>query len=817
MDDRQNESDAVGGSRRFFPYETPRPAQVNGMDTLDNAVSENGFLLLEGACGTGKTMLALAPMIEKLRDPDSKYERVFVITSVKQQRRAFEDAVADINGDLPVGEEGVSAVMLSGMADLTPIAIQGEVGPAENVYDRLETLRENTQDLIDSNSGPQTTKYEAARELWDHAQNHADEDGEYPYPAVITAPDGTEYSPYEARHSVAFLASMQDPTPANAPPLIPPELLGPGVVNPEQLRDVAAKRHGTSPHRVMKELLSEVEVVIGNYNHAFDPITYTQMIDEEVGNDRTLVVVDEAHNLVPRVRDLISTNVSYGGLERALQTLEPIHEWITRRSTGPAGPRAGGAKLIRDEFLEAGVTAGRIEEIEEILSAFHWAAGKMIETKLSDKTSDIENATFSEEEVSFRDPKSTETDEITELVRVKLDRPLSTVEGMGSDLGDVKDAYESVWKSGLIDTESYHAPSQLAFRSTGRLVDTWLRDGSVTVFRQAEVDTPSYRDRSEFEWNESHSATLKARNCIPRKEIANRLDTFGGGILMSATLKPFEVFRETAGIDILDNRGRRIDEEQYSVPFPERNRRSHSVKMGEPFTYKHRGGNPNLEGDIIKSLDNNLRRKYANIITTLVKTTPGNVLLAMPSYTEAQWAGEIVKRLTTLPAAQVHIDERSSASETEEMKRKFFASKDDGFQRVLATSTRGTLIEGVDYDGDKLLSVAVCGVPLPRRTPYNKAIEAAYEEQFGNGYEYAFTIPAVYAARQAVGRVIRSEEDLGVRLLVDDRYTEYREGSWKSVRERIPHSEQREFGDVSPEDLEEILAQFWDNEGRQRL
>lgn len=85
---------------------------------------------------------------------------------------------------------------------------------------------------------------------------------------------------------------------------------------------------------------------------------------------------------------------------------------------------------------------------------------------------------------------------------------------------------------------------------------------------------------------------------------------------------------------------------------------------------------------------------------------------------------------------------------------------------------RGTLTEGVDFKCDHLDAVIVYGVPIRSLSgDLPDTIELAYEQAFGkrNGFEYAFTVPAVRKARQAIGCVIRSTDDLGVRILSDER------------------------------------------------
>ena len=188
----------------------------------------------------------------------------------------------------------------------------------------------------------------------------------------------------------------------------------------------------------------------------------------------------------------------------------------------------------------------------------------------------------------------------------------------------------------------------------------------------------------------------------------------------------------------------------------------------------------------------------------------------MPSYAEAEWiASELEGRLTGGTVAggsggadadggsgtkPVLLDVASGDHATESLKDEFFA----GEGKVLVTSLRGTLTEGVDYRGDRLGAAIVRGVPIVNTaSPRTKAVRRAYDEAFGDGFAYALTVPAVRKARQAVGRVIRSPEDVGVRVLCDERYAR---DSWDSVRGYLP--EDSEYQPVSPDMLGLGLERF---------
>jgi DNA excision repair protein ERCC-2 len=278
---------------------------------------------------------------------------------------------------------------------------------------------------------------------------------------------------------------------------------------------------------------------------------------------------------------------------------------------------------------------------------------------------------------------------------------------------------------------------------------------------------------------------------------------------MSATLQPFGAFEEVTGLTHLAADGRPVRERTYGLQFPERNRESFAVDAPK-FTYDNRGEPATLGGDAgdERSADeastpgeeNEVRRLYADAMADVARS-PGNVLVGMPSYAEAEWAAAALRERVDKP---VLLDESSDDETTEALKDDFFA----GEGKVLVTSLRGTLTEGVDYRGDRLSAAVVCGVPIVNTaSPRTRAIEAAYDRAFGAGFRHALLIPAVRKARQAVGRVIRGPDEVGVRAFVDARYA--RE-SWDSVRDLLPATEREEWQPVSPDMLSLGIDRFWD-------
>jgi DNA excision repair protein ERCC-2 len=770
-------ADAEGTTdwRAVFGHEEPYPEQADGVEAAIEASEAGGFAVVEGACGTGKTMLALTAGIDRVRDPDSQFERVFVLTSVKQQLRQFEADVRTINENLPAEWNQVSALTLVGKADVCPYAREraADVTP-ESVYERCEGLRERTRNLADD-GGPGALVDEARRAqtgLLDSGSGGATylETAGEPTPYLPETPErgDAEFCPFYAQ----FLEDL--PEEGEAMEAVPFDPTDHGLIDADELVGLAAGA-GSCPHSVMGAVLPHVDVVVGNYYHAFDPRTVASFTGA-LCDEATFVVCDEAHMLEPRVRDLVSDGVSDAALRDAENELARV---IQPLAFDDGGGSVADAETVRAELQDAEVGLAELEATRDLLSDLRSELDDRVQAYLDRERpgwrADVE--TLADDEIPLRDPSSPGTDEMTAWAR-ESDHGEDVwvrAEAVGSTVARVLDAVEDEDK-------------QRAAPGVGRTLGAWRRRGHERYYREISLSRRVDRREAPDSWRRAYAARLELHNCVPGEAIADRLDAFGGGVLMSATLEPTDVFRRVTGLDALERDGRPVVERTYGLGFPESNRASYAVDA-PAFTFENRGS-PGEE--------NPTRLAYVDAAAR-VADRGGNVLVGMPNYAEARWmAAELSERLE-IP---VLTDESSDDAATESLKTEFF----DGGDKVLVTSLRGTLTEGVDYRGDRLAAAVVCGVPLiDTSRPLTQAVVAAYDRTFDDGFETALTVPAVRKARQAIGRVIRGPDECGVRVLVDRRYAR---DVWNGVREHFPEWERSEFTSVSPDMLDVALDRF---------
>ncbi|PSP74023.1 hypothetical protein BRC86_07135 [Halobacteriales archaeon QS_3_64_16] len=845
---------------QWFPYATAYPAQREAIGNVLETAGEGGLHLLEGACGTGKTLVGLMTGIALIKR--GVMETAMFLTPYKQQLTPYEDDVRRINDRL-TGDAPITALSLVGRRDLSPYAAAGLVDPdEEDVYAFEAELREGIEASIEAayddfiadsreydaiGEVPNETRTRLERErleaLLDRARASRQAnrmqgtDGQWsaPYREEIPTFDGREYCPF---YAATRLYKIENPE--SHSPLYPSW----GVIDRDRLLREATEQ-GVHPHSAMFDLLPAADLLIGNYNHLFDPRT-VEILREKIDLEATSLACDEAHNLVDRVRDLRRTSRAGSTIRWARSELGVLLG--TEESAGlEAAARSTHLERLRDAEVSR-------EDLEKLLDLFDLLDNVLSETASSALEAELDagsgggsqsnagsNAGSTEAiytllptiETSLQDPERDAPDRLTTRVRAA---------GLGETFAATPELAEALHQvlgdwTGADDPEAFTLSETVGVL---RYLARWVEADDVRYFRQLVLERRANaperirlpRDVSSRDLAANHrehyTARVELRLCLPDRVLAAFFEEIGAGLLLSATLYPFRAFTRTVGIDRVREQGTPVAADTYELPFSAGDRESFAVNA-TPFTYRSRGPTPISErttadgtvaaGSGLTDAQRETRRQYAQVLQATVAETPGNVLIAMPSYAEAGWAAATLRAAIergTIPDRPILCDEPSSNAETEALKREFFAGG-ASVPKMLVTGLRGTLVEGVDYDGECLAAAVVCGVPIaPSGSGSQKAIRFAYESVFGEeqGYEFAFTVPAVRRARQAIGRVIRGERDVGVRLLVDGRYaTERGRGA---VRELLPAHEREEFRVVprhrgSDVDIRSSLEFAWES------
>lgn len=114
----------------------------------------------------------------------------------------------------------------------------------------------------------------------------------------------------------------------------------------------------------------------------------------------------------------------------------------------------------------------------------------------------------------------------------------------------------------------------------------------------------------------------------------------------------------------------------------------------------------------------------------------------------------------------------------------------------------GIFSEGIDLRGDALIGVAVVGTGIPMVCRQRNILRDYFDSHGKNGYQYAYVYPGMNKVLQAAGRVIRTDNDKGIILLLDDRFLT------KEYELQYP----REWDKIYPCDascVSEYIDDFW--------
>ena len=196
--------------------------------------------------------------------------------------------------------------------------------------------------------------------------------------------------------------------------------------------------------------------------------------------------------------------------------------------------------------------------------------------------------------------------------------------------------------------------------------------------------------------------------------------------------------------------------------------------------------------------------KFVSVIAATVSARAGNYIVYFPSYESM----ERVYKLFVLkyPDVETVVQTKSmSYSDREAFISSFKA--DTGRLRVGFCVLGGAFSEGIDLAGSRLIGTVIFGVGLPGLSNERNIIRDYFEDDTGMGYDYAYTYPGMNNVLQAAGRVIRTDSDRGVVVLVDDRYAspKYRRlfpSHWKNINYA-----------GNARSLAENVRRFWKNKG----
>ncbi|UCD20303.1 MAG: PD-(D/E)XK nuclease family protein [candidate division WOR-3 bacterium] len=456
-----------------------------------------------------------------------------------------------------------------------------------------------------------------------------------------------------------------------------------------------AQKYRICPFEFSLEVSLWVDCIICDYNYVFDPRVFLRRFFSD-GENGYVLLVDEAHNLVDRSREMYSATLNRRSFMELRKQLRPILPGLYR-SMGKVGSWMMKAKK-------------KIPENNDILAVDECPLDLC--QLLRKFTSEAEQWLSKNEQASFRQ----------EILDIYFDarRFLNTAERYDDNYA------------------TYYA-------SNGR-------DISVRLF------------------------------CLdPSEHLEGVLQRCSSAIFFSATLTPFDYFSELFGCS--------GSTRTLSVPSPFPRSNICVLIAGKiSALYRYR--------EFTKD-------EVAKMIGAMIGQKRGSYLIFFPSYEYMRIVHEIFQKRY---ARMKVIIQSPGMSETErDAFLAHFSGQTDGFL-VGFVVMGGFFAESIDLVGERLTGAAVVGVGFPQISIERELIRAHFDKIDGSGYAFAYQVPGMIKVLQAAGRVIRSESDRGVVLLIDTRYSD------SPYRQMLP-KEWRPAFVANVERAATLLQEFWGRQG----
>lgn len=470
-----------------------------------------------------------------------------------------------------------------------------------------------------------------------------------------------------------------------------------------------AKEYGVCPYELSLEVSLFCDLIVGDYNYLFDPMVRLQRYFTAKGP--WLFLIDEAHNLPDRLREM------YDG-QLPLSSLTALYETLS--CAGEGGKLKASLDLAIRFFNE--VIAPLAKDGE----------------KLGGEREESGNL--------YRElPEGLLP--VLSKVYVALEGRLRQREGLNGDLTRVLRDFRQELKRILCILSEYGEGF--------RLLCARDKAGDVRI------------------------RTL----CLDPATPARHALSFGGGaVFFSATLSPLSFYRDLLGGDssslLLD----------ISSPF---DRDNLSIAVLDKISTRYT--------DRADSLF-----EVAEAIRVTVEAKRGNYMVFCPSFPYMEALLPVFSSLC--PTVRVLAQGRYMKSEE---RRAFLSAFEDPKNPVVAFCVLGGIYgEAVDLLGERLIGAVIVGVGMPFPDLMREQIALYFRDKSENGMEYAYIYPGMNRVLQAAGRVIRSENDRGAVVLIDDRFASpvYRSifpSHWHDLR----------YVGNTPS-LRELLRRFWEKEGR---
>lgn len=434
-------------------------------------------------------------------------------------------------------------------------------------------------------------------------------------------------------------------------------LEGEDLLNRQVIEEYAIK-HNVCPFEFSLDLTLWSDCIISDYNYVFDPKVYLKRFFEDETENDYVFLIDEAHNLVDRAREMFS------------------------------------ASLNKKLFLDM---------------------KKQIKDKKMNKTIKKIN------EYMLSVMRSIDQDEIGHIT---CDQP----EELYMYLREFTHSADE-WLTKNDKDENHKS-----------VLDTYFQ--IIDFLRVSEVYDDRYVTYMQID---QYDLIIKLFCLDPSYLLSLAEKRSKATVFFSATLTPLTYFRQILG----------GNEEDFFMKLP------------SPFEYNHMdlliAGNISTRW---KNRDKSYEKiaEYLYVFSTVKK---GNYFAFFPSYQYMHKVYELF--INKYPEIITMVQDNSMNEEQRENYLLQFEKQN--VKTVLGFAVLGGIFsEGIDLIGDRLIGAAIIGVGLPQISLERDIIAQYYKNTLNMGYEYAYMYPGMNKVMQAAGRVIRTQSDRGIVMLIDDRF-----------------------------------------------
>ena len=170
------------------------------------------------------------------------------------------------------------------------------------------------------------------------------------------------------------------------------------------------------------------------------------------------------------------------------------------------------------------------------------------------------------------------------------------------------------------------------------------------------------------------------------------------------------------------------------------------------------------------------KHPIARMIQSAVSVRHGHYLVFLPSFAYLRMIHAEFMHLISGSDPETRFRVQIQLPNMSEPRRRSYLNQFDKKtpQTLVSFAVLGGIFsEGIDLLGDRLNGVVIIGTGLPGLSPERELMREYYQNMLEAGYEHAYVYPGFNKVQQAAGRVIRSSDDRGFVLLIDDRYTDY--------------------------------------------